>query len=132
MLSPISGLPLEALGVDAQRSLHNGSTACWQCLFSQREDVLALMVDYQLQMLQCRYHILLLDARKVANPVNADLGPFLIVSRDYNNKNLENGLRPVGPVQQQPHFRKWLLRRASLALKLGELITFLLRREEWP
>lgn len=71
MLPRISGLPLEALGVDAQRSLHNGSTACCQCLFSQREDVLALVVDDQLQMLQCRYDIVLLHARKVTNPAKA-------------------------------------------------------------
>ena len=66
-LRPVLGRPVQALGVDVQFPLLFVLDAVLDGLVVEHQHVLALVVVDEVEMLQRRHHVLLLDARHFAN-----------------------------------------------------------------
>ncbi|KAH3856894.1 hypothetical protein DPMN_099489 [Dreissena polymorpha] len=64
-LAPVLGLPVQALGVDPDLPLGHGLVVGLEKLPGQHDDVLALVVVDQVQVLQRGDHVLLLDGRQL-------------------------------------------------------------------
>ena len=113
-------------------------------LLRQREDVLALVVVDQVELLQGRDDVLLLDGGLLADVVNGDgrrlvvgvvgvgggggavaaagaavLGGLLLRLLEYDG---HDGVRPVGAVGEEAEVGEGLLRGAGLPFRLAQLV----------
>lgn len=90
-LAPVLGGEMEALGVDAQHPLQHGALVALHDVPRQRQDVLALVVVDEVEVLQRGDNVLLFDAGDLADLIDGDLGSLPPLSLQPH-QDLQDGL----------------------------------------
>ena len=124
VFGPVFGRPVQIFGLDANASLLHRLIVILDNLLVQHNDVLALVVADDVQVLQSGYDVLFLDAGLFAQLLYANRRPvvFAVLLGRQVNQNVQYGHRPVPPVAQQAQIGQRLLGRARLGLYLGQLV----------